>query len=373
MSNLTRQVLRTLISIALFCGLIYIVFLVRNILLYIVLAAVIALVGKPMMRFFTEGKYQKLRLNRTLAAALTLLSIVSVFTLMLSIFIPALISELAILSDLEISALTEELKSTLFSSKFTGKNLASEKLEEFDVKEALSAFLSLDNITNTFAGLVSSLGNLVFALFSILFISFFFLREKNLFKNIVLALAPDGYEEHIENISPNLRNNLSRYFSGLLLQITIITTVVSVGLSLIGFNNTVVIGFFAGLINVIPYLGPIMGMGFGLVVGLAQNLTGWFHMETAPLVLAIISVFALVQLVDNFILQPVIFSNSINAHPLEIFLVICFAASIGGIPAMIVAVPGYSVLRTVAFEFFPNHKLVRWLAIGRNHGSEDEL
>ncbi|MGB0177335.1 MAG: AI-2E family transporter, partial [Owenweeksia sp.] len=123
----------------------------------------------------------------------------------------------------------------------------------------------------------------------------------------------------------------------------------------------VAIAFFAGLMNIIPYIGPLIGMSFGLVIGLSANLTAELSMEPIPLALLIIGVFGVVQLIDNFILQPLIFSSSINAHPLEIFLVISIAAVIAGIPGMIVAVPTYSVLRLLAREFFPNVKAIRKL------------
>jgi predicted PurR-regulated permease PerM len=84
-------------------------------------------------------------------------------------------------------------------------------------------------------------------------------------------------------------------------------------------------------------------------------------MELASAFMFIVIVFGVVQLIDNFITQPIIFSTSIRAHPLEIFLVISFAASLAGISGMIVAVPVYSVVRLLAGEFFPNIKFVRWL------------
>ena len=187
------------------------------------------------------------------------------------------------------------------------------------------------------------------------------MKEEFLFRNIVLALVPDSFEGRIINISPRLKKVLSRYFAGILIQITLITLLISVGLYFIGFENFIAIAFFAGLMNIIPYIGPLIGMAFGLILGLSTNFTAELSMEPIPLAPMIIGVFGLVQLIDNFILQPVIFSNSINAHPLEIFLVISIAAVIGGIPGMIVAVPTYSVLRLLAREFFPNVKFIRRL------------
>ena len=72
-------------------------------------------------------------------------------------------------------------------------------------------------------------------------------------------------------------------------------------------------------------------------------------------------VFAITQLIDNIVLQPLIYGNSVHAHPLEIFLVILLAGSMAGIPGMILAIPGYTVLRVILREFFNKYKLVETL------------
>jgi predicted PurR-regulated permease PerM len=232
--------------------------------------------------------------------------------------------------------------------------------------------VNVEKVTETFTNLIGSLGNLAFALFSVLFISFFFLKERNLFRTIIMAFVPDRFENRVKNIYPRLRSNISRYFVGLLIQITIITTLVSIGLKLGGFHNTIVIGFFAGLINVIPYLGPIIGLSFGITLGMAQTL-GDSSLQFAPAFFIIIGVFGLVQVLDNFITQPFIFSTSIRAHPLEIFLVISFAASLAGIAGMIVAVPVYSVFRLLAGEFLGHIKFIRWLIPAEHENKDAEV
>jgi len=75
--------------------------------------------------------------------------------------------------------------------------------------------------------------------------------------------------------------------------------------------------------------------------------------------LKVASVFLIIQLLDNILFQPIIFSNSVNAHPLEIFLVISIGGTLGGIPFMILAIPGYTVLRIVAKEFLSEFKIVQ--------------
>ncbi len=360
MNDITKLVVRILFTIAFICLLAYLLWLVRFVLIYLVISAVIAIIGKPIVDTLSGNKWKRIKLNRNLAAAITLLLMVSITGGILSIFVPALMHELSLLSEINTEEVLNELNKNIkeVDFLFKDKNTTEKPADENMMRDALLNIINFNNITDTFTSLLSGLGNLVFALFSILFISFFFMREKFLFRNIILAFVPDQYEESVLKVAPRLKKNLGRYFAGLLFQISIITTLISIGVSIIGLKNTIVIGFFAGLINVIPYLGPIIGMAFGLVLGLSQNLSGEVNADTLTLALLIVTVFGSVQLIDNFILQPVIFSNSINAHPLEIFIVISFAASFAGITGMIVAVPTYSVIRLLAIEFFPNVKFI---------------
>jgi predicted PurR-regulated permease PerM len=362
MNSITRQILAALFYIALIMTLGYSVYMVRSTLIYILISAVISIIGKPVVDVLSEDNRLKFKINRSLAAALTLVSMFILIGTLFSLFIPALMQELGVLTKINYESLLIEIGEELrpiqsFFGVDTNSNLKS-SFEAF--RPGLLEMFNASAVSNTFTGLLGGLGNTAFAVFSIIFITFFFLRERYLFRNIVLSFIPEKYEDRVNKVSPRLRNNLGRYFFGLVVQITIITTLVSLGLRFAGFHNTIVIGFFAGLINVIPYLGPIIGFSFGLILGLAQTLSS-NSMELASAFMFIVIVFGVVQLIDNLITQPIIFSTSIRAHPLEIFLVISFAASLAGISGMIVAVPVYSVVRLLAGEFFPNIKFVRWL------------
>lgn len=373
MNKVTRQILLSVFYLALIVWLGYTVWQVRYTLIYVLISAVISIIGKPLVDVLSGEKWEKIKLNRSLAAGLTLLILMTLVATLFSLFIPAMLQELTVLSNIDYESLYVEIQKEIAGIQQALGMQANEEtnaLEETQIGARIIEALSFQNVSNTFTNLIGSLGNTAFAIFSILFITFFFLREKFLFRNIVLALIPDRYDDRVHKVTPRLRNNLSRYFLGLLIQITIITTLVSVGLKIGGFHNTIVIGFFAGLINVIPYLGPIIGLSFGLLLGLAQTLSNT-NLELGSAFMIIIGVFGIVQLLDNFVTQPLVFSRSIRAHPLEIFLVISFAASMAGISGMIVAVPVYSVIRLLAGEFLSHLKFFRWLT--QNSLNEEDI
>lgn len=363
MSNLTRQVLTILFTVAGVCVLLYGLWEIRSIVVFILISAVLAITGKPLVEMFCGDRWPWLKLNRNLAAGITLIIMISIIGGVLTAFIPALISELRILGKIDYAKVITEVQNEVRSwQEFLGqKSPVATETQNPNLSEGLAELIDFSNLSDTLAEFIGSLGFLLISVFSILFITFFFLRERDLFRNIVLALVPTKYEGQVLHVAPRVKRNLSRYFTGLIIQITIITTLISIGLNLIGFSNTIVIGFFTGVINVIPYLGPIIGMIFGLILGIATNFASNSPTDLLLLIFLIMTVFGSVQLIDNFLLQPLIFSTSINAHPLEIFLVISIVGTLVGIPGMIVAVPGYSVLRLLAVEFFPNVKFVKRL------------
>lgn len=159
----------------------------------------------------------------------------------------------------------------------------------------------------------------------------------------------------------SIKKLLMRYFIGIGFQIILIMTLITIGLTIVGidFQRAIVIGLFAGLINVVPYIGPIIGALFGIVIGIASNLNIDFYSEMLPMIGYMGIVFISVQIIDNILFQPIIFSNSVKAHPLEIFLVIMMAASLAGVAGMVLAIPAYTILRVIAKEFFNNFRVVK--------------
>jgi len=140
-----------------------------------------------------------------------------------------------------------------------------------------------------------------------------------------------------------------------------VATLTTIALSLLGVKNCLLIGMFAGLMNVIPYVGPLIAAAFGILIGVTSNLELEFYTQLLPLVYKIAFTFLAIQLIDAIIFQPLVISNIVKAHPLEIFLVILIAGTLTGIGGMIIAVPVYTILRIIAKEFLNNFKIVQQL------------
>jgi predicted PurR-regulated permease PerM len=208
-------------------------------------------------------------------------------------------------------------------------------------------------------GFISTLSNFFVAIASVLFISFFFIQEQGIFLSFLLTLVPDPYVEQTQNAIQDSIKILSRYFNGLLLQMVLITLYMLSVLSIFGIKNALIIAFFAALMNLIPYLGPIFGAAFAVLITFSSNLALPFYSEMLPQLVTVVLIFSSMQILDNYIFQPVIFSKSVMAHPLEIFVVILAGANIGGISGMVLAIPIYTVLRSFAKIFFEKFKIVQ--------------
>ncbi|MBK8633777.1 MAG: AI-2E family transporter [Saprospiraceae bacterium] len=222
-------------------------------------------------------------------------------------------------------------------------------------------YINPSRIQSMFTSTVSAFGNMVVGIMSVMFIAFFFLKEQGLFYEMIKTAVPVEYEERTTHAIDESSKLLIRYFIGIFIQITIVTIVSTILLSALGIQNALLIAFFAAIMNVIPYMGPIIGASFGAIITISSNLNVSFYNELFPQLIKVFIVFGIVQLIDNFILQPNIFSKSVKAHPLEIFLIVLIGAKLGGILGMVLAIPLYTVMRVIGKVFLSEFKVIQRL------------
>ena len=340
-----------------------VVYFFSDIVAYVLIAWVITLVTEPITKFFlVKLNFRKRKWGPSLSALLTMLIIVIVFLLLIFLLVPPIIQQGTNLANVDfqqvILKLEEPIERINLALEKWGVPVADGKGLE-SIADPLSKYFSVGQIGDFFSSVIDAAGNVLFGIFAIVFILFFFLREEDMFKNFLLAITPDEYVGQVEKTIDESTHLLTRYFGGIMIQITIITIYVSVFLSILGIKNALLIGFFAALINVIPYLGPLIGAIFGIFITITANIDLPFFPDMMNLLIKVVIVFATMQLLDNMILQPFIFSNSVKAHPLEIFLVILVGGKLGGITGMVLAIPAYTLIRVVAKVFLSEFKIVQ--------------
>ncbi|MDD6184049.1 MAG: AI-2E family transporter [Bacteroidales bacterium] len=340
-----------------------------SVLAYILLAFVVSLIGQPVFLLLRKIKIKGKSAPDALLAAITLVFIFAILILVVVQVIPV------------VTNIVREASSLKAQENFDSQNIINLVNswiirvipwvgEDFDgvqlIIQKISEVLDLSNISGILGSVASAVAGLAVGLFSVIFISFFFIKDETLFGRIIGALVPDTIEDKVKKTILDIERLLSRYFVGLIVEIFGVVLLNCLGLWLIAridFNYALGIAFIAGLLNIIPYVGPLIGeligvilcviLKYGTGIGLGVNI--WFF------ALIVLGIMLTTQLVDNFIYQPLIYSTSIKASPLEIFVVLLIAGHIGGVVGMLIAIPTYTVVRVIASRFFYDYKLVRRL------------
>lgn len=352
-SNGILRALAIIIGIAL---LLWFLHKISSVLVYIAIAGVISLIGRPLVRFFKN----RLKLKNTFAVVLTMGGLLAILFGLASMFIPLIKSQgdnLALLNynELEenVNDLVREANAFLLSHNID----LLETLQNSDFLSKLNVN-AIPELLNTVLGMV---GSLSIGLFSVLFISFFFLKDSKLLEDGLITLTPKGSEGRLKRSFEKIKDLLSRYFIGLVFQILILFIIYTIVLLVFGIKNALVIAFLCALLNLIPYVGPLIGGFLMLLLTMSSNLGHDFQTVILPKTIYVMIGYAIAQLIDNFLSQPLIFSNSVRSHPLEIFLIIVIGGLLFGVVGMIVAVPSYTAIKVILKEFLSDNKIVKSL------------
>lgn len=336
--------------------LVWFLYEIQALILYIGLALVLSLIGRPVVYFLKH----KLKFPNTLASVFTLLMMIGTFSLLLSIFIPIVIEQGKHISKIDF----EQVKSDLNELNIQASDYLG--VDHFQLVEAIKRTTYIQNadveIIPSFIDIFfGNIASTIIGIFSVLFISFFLLKDESLIARSVLVFAKTGNEDKFKRVLIKTNELLSRYFIGLLLQISLLALFYTVLLLYLGIDDAVAVAIICAFLNIVPYLGPLIGWGLMLLVIVSNNLGADFSTGLLPLLISASGGYALAQIFDNFISQPVIFGHSVRSHPLEIFVVILIGGFVFGIPGMILAVPTYTALKVIAKEFLSEYKIVKRL------------
>lgn len=354
--ELSNGLLRTifiLLGISLLCYLIYALF---SLVIYIVIAIILALMANPIVKFLK----QRLKFKNTLAVITTLVLFLLLITGFVLLFVPLIIKQGENLSLLDIRSLETNYKRLMetITQFLSSRNIDLQSI--LNPVEYASSF-NFNFVSKIFNNILGILGNLGMGLFSVLFISFFFLKEKHTIFNGFKSILPDNQEEKVLISIQKIRDLLTRYFLGLLLQLFIILVLYLIVFLIFGVENAFIIALLCAILNIIPYIGPLLGMIVASVLIMLSGLQADFVTETLPKTVYVIIGLVIVQLIDNNVNQPLIFSKSTKSHPLEIFLVILAAGILLGITGMIIAIPLYTCLKVIGKEFLPENRIIKAL------------
>lgn len=337
-----------------------------DVLSYILISAVLSLVGKPLVDLLSKIKFFGYTVPRWASATVALVVMWGITVLLLWFLVPIVVEKIYVISELNISDSLASFKNKIdnFGQLLTEK-LPVQSGEIRSISSSITQKIT-EYITPTLVGLRSIFDKTLYIIvgaFSVSFITFFFLKESELFKGGVMMLFPIKYEENADRAITSSISLLSRYFIGILIESTIKLIIITVSLMLftgLTLGDSVIIALISAILNVVPYIGPLIGAGAGIIIGVASPEM----IASEDLVLEIVKmmvIFGIFQLIDNIVIQPYVYSSSVKAHPLEIFIVILIAGSIAGVMGMLLAIPAYTVIRVFAKEFFIRFRVVQKL------------
>lgn len=351
--TIANGLLRALgIALAIYILLLFL-YKIQSVIIYLFVALIVSMIASPVVRFLKR----KLKFPHIAAVLVTLVFFILLLAGFIMLFVPLIITQSENLSLLDTAQLEQDVNSLIAQVNSYFDIDAKQLMNEADITSKLN-FNFIPDFINSLLGILSGFG---MGVASVLFITFFFLKDRKLFFAGFRKLLPDAHEDRILNSLRKINHLLSRYFIGLILQITVLFILYLIVLLIFGVQNALIIAFITALLNIIPYIGPLIATALVIVLTMLGHMGPETQGDMLSTTLYVVICYSLAQVIDNNVSTPIIFSNSVNSHPLEIFLVILASGFVFGILGMIIAIPVYTALKVIAKEFFPRNPFVRML------------
>ena len=351
---ITYGILNALKKIIIFSLILYFFYLIRPILVYLSISLIITIILTPLILFLKT----KLKFNNSLAAITSMSGLILIIGLLIKSFIPLLVEQarnLSLLNSTELQTSVNKIIEKYSDLYFTNDSNFINSI----LNSKLFSQLDLSYITELLNNIIAGLGSFSIGILTIIFITFFFLRDSEIIINKIKLLIPKGIKSNVNESINQINTLLSRYFLALIIQITILFILYLILLSIVGINNILIIAFLCALLNLIPYVGPLIS-GFLLTI---LTLTNYIDIDFGAIILSkviyVVIGFIIVQAIDNFLIQPILFSKSVKSHPLEIFLVILIFGYIFGVTGLILAIPSYTIIKVILRTVYSKNLIVK--------------
>ncbi len=351
--TISNGILRALATILIIGIVLYFLYEIQTVIVYLCISLLLCLIANPMVLFLKN----KLKFSNSLAATTTIIFFIFLIVGFILLFVPLIISQANNLALLDTAHLQTKFMETerQLEEYFNIQHIDLNKV----IKDSkLTSVLDFSYFTGFINSIINFMADMGMGLVSVFFITFFFIKDQDTFKDQARRILPDSNEDKILNSITKINHLLTRYFIGLLLQLIVVFILYLIVLLIFGNKNAFVIAFLCAILNIIPYLGPIIGTTLAGILTMISMIGQDFQSEILPKTIYVIIGFLIVQAIDNNVSQPIISSKSVNSHPLEIFLIILISGITFGIVGMIIAVPAFTMIKVILKEFFPDNKIV---------------
>lgn len=351
--TISNGILRALATILIIGIVLYFLYEIQTVIVYLCISLILCLIANPLVMFLKN----KLKFRDSFAAAATIIIFILFLIGFIFLFVPLIISQANNLSLLDTNQLQTQFMQTEQSIE-AYFNIQHVDLNKMLKDSKITSMLNFGFFTGFINSILNFMADMGMGLVSVFFITFFFIKDQEHFKATARKILPDTNEDKIINSITKINHLLTRYFIGLLLQLTVVFILYLIVLVIFGNKNAFVIAFLCAVLNIIPYIGPIIGTILAAILTMISLIGQDFRSEILPTTIYIVIGFLLVQAIDNNISQPIISSKSVNSHPLEIFLITLISGITFGIVGMIIAVPLFTMIKVILKEFFPDNKII---------------
>lgn len=323
-------------------GLAYLAYLVRAAIVPFVLAVVFAFILEPGVRFLEARG-----LSRLVSIILVYLGVAAVVGAFLLYLIPVLVEQLTLLAA-SLPAITAQIHGVITEAqaRYTEVGLPAEVRQVIDRTIARSEQALLATIQAVLSGLLDLIAGLVPFLLAP-FLAFYMLKDRESFRDWITSIFPVTSRGETLRLIGEMNWVLTGFIRGQLLVAVIVGILVGIATHLLGLRFSVILGVIAGLTNIIPYFGPVIG-GIPPVL-LALLLSPLLALKTAAAVF-------IIQQLESLVISPRIVGGNVGLHPLVVIFSLLAGAQLFGLVGIIIAVPVVAVSR-VLFRYL-YHKLV---------------
>ncbi|WP_079530365.1 AI-2E family transporter [Halobacillus hunanensis] len=312
----------------------HVVLMILRILLPFILAIVLSLLLHPVVQFLEE-----LGLSRGLSILLIFAVFFSVTGFSLYRGYPHLLEQLKALS-VQLPHLMESYQN--WTSEFYAQTERFPDGIHEQLDERFSDFEAwLSEWLMSAVAALSGVFNVIVLLAVIPVMTFYFLKDHSLIFHSLLRLLPEKWHGEAKHVSGKLSHSLGGYIRGQLLISLFVGFFATVGFWLAGLPYPLLLGVVAGITNIIPYFGPLLGAVPALIVAVTISVK--------TLIIALIAIFV-IQIMEGNLLSPYIMGRSIHIHPLLIILALLAGGELAGVAGMIAAVPVLTCLKVVVEE-----------------------
>lgn len=339
MKNITlEKIVKFAIGIAAIAVLGWVLVKLGNLVLYLVLALILSYVLDPIVNWLQRNK-----VPRTLAITLTLSAVILVFVYASTTVIPKVADQMVQLArQLDIRNI-ESIANQVETKLSDDYDFIPEGFLSNNLTQVLNSLFDFDQFSSVFSNLVGVFTDIFSAILVVPFAAFFFLKDGSKIRRDLLLLIPNKYFETSLTLIDKIEKRLGLYFRSVLLQSLLVAASSWATLSVAGLDNSLSVGIAVGLANTIPYFGPIIGYILSIIISIIE--TGDFSL----VLVCMIAIF-IVQMLDNIVFQPLLFSRSADMHPVAILFIILIGAEVAGILGMLVAIPLATVIRITIIQ-----------------------